>query len=66
MNSYYPKVKLDEDDKGAGILRLHLHNSSIVIDFGKRFRWIALSTDEAMILANSLIELTKKLKETLQ
>lgn len=61
----FPKGKLSVDDKGelAVGLAIDEKKGTIIMDFGVPIKWIGMSPEEAMVLADALINLAHTLNE---
>lgn len=52
----YPDGRLNKDDQGAVAMAVGHENGRVVVRFPKQITWIGMTADEAVGLAEALIE----------
>lgn len=57
----YPRGKFCEDDEGELTMGIGIQDKTIIIDFGKPVKWLGLAKQDAVNLANSLLEKANQL-----
>ena len=57
----YPRGKFSEDDEGALEVSLGIQDKTVILDFGKPVKWLGLAKQDAVNLANSLLEKANQL-----
>ncbi len=57
----YPEGKLNDTDEGeVRIAITQTHKGKVIIDFGTPVRWIGFSKEQAIELANTILEKAKE------
>jgi len=51
----YPDGKLNEEDEGAAIMAIGHLKGRVIVDFGQSVAWVGLSPQEAVTMAQYLI-----------
>ncbi|GAC1407302.1 MAG: hypothetical protein NVSMB64_14020 [Candidatus Velthaea sp.] len=62
----FPRGKVHKSDEGElvfGIATDHAHGT-VVLNFGKPVAWLAMPPDQALVIANALIEHARKLMQS--
>lgn len=57
----YPRGKFSDDDEGELAMRIGIQDKTVIIDFGKPVKWFGLAKQDAVNLANSLLEKASQL-----
>lgn len=60
----YPDGRLNAHDEGAQLLSITSVNGKIVMEFPTPTKWIGFTADDAVALANLLIEHARKIGST--
>lgn len=58
----FPHGKLNDHDEGELIVALHVEGGKIVMEFGKRISWLALTAEDARHFARTLIAKAEQLE----
>lgn len=52
----FPKGKLNDDDEGELLFMIGKENGNVVLDFGKPVTWLGLPPEDAVSLAEALVQ----------
>lgn len=61
MSDKFPRGKLNADDEGELEMSIGIQDKTVILDFGKPVKWLGLAKQDAVNLANSLLEKANQL-----
>ncbi len=64
LQGEFPQGRLNREDEGAMAMSIGHENGKVVIQFARNLNWIGFSPDQAIDLAQSLIQHARKCGST--
>lgn len=62
----YPKGKLNNDDEGGLEIKCFIWKGRVVLDFGKKIKWLGFGTHDAIAFGEGIIKKAKELEDQIK